>query len=350
MSIKRKKVICAMSGGVDSSVATALLKKNGYDVVGVFMKFWREVGKGRENRCCSAEAEAGARRVAAKLKIPFYSINVAKEFKKRVVDYFIEEYKRGNTPNPCVMCNKHIKFRFLFKKMLELDADFVATGHYSKTKKGKLFKGKDNKKDQSYFLWTLKQKQLSKILFPIGDYTKKEVRQMAKKWNLPSSERPESQEICFISGTLQDFLKKALPRRSVAKGGPIITTDGKKIGEHEGLIFYTIGQRKGIKIGGIGPFYVVKKDFKNNALIVAQSEQASELFKKEMRVEKINWVSGKSYYGRCKIKIRYMAPAVPAIIKGNKIIFTKKQRAITPGQSAVFYKNNEVLGGGIIKE
>jgi tRNA-specific 2-thiouridylase len=202
---------------------------------------------------------------------------------------------------------------------------------------------KDKTKDQSYFLWQLNQKQLSRVLFPIGDYTKKEVRQMAKKWNLPNSERPESQEICFTTN-LYEFLKS----RIYTNKGPIITNDGKKIGEHEGLAYYTIGQRKGIKIGGIGPFYVVKKDFKNNALIVAQSEQASELFKKEMVVKKVNWITGKSFRGKCKIKIRYMTKAVPAVIKGNKVVFDKKQRAITPGQSAVFYKNNELLGGGII--
>jgi len=346
MTSKRKKVICAMSGGVDSSVAAALLKKKGYEVVGVFMKFWREAGKGRENRCCSMEAQAGARRVAAKLKIPFYSINVAKEFKKRVVDYFIEEYKKGRTPNPCIECNRWIKFRFLIEKALQLKAGYIATGHYARVKNGKLLTAKDIKKDQSYFLWTLNQKQLKKILFPIGDYTKKEVRQMAKKWNLPNSERAESQEICFITTSIEDFLKKYLK----SKPGNIITTDGKKISEHKGLIFYTIGQRKGIRVGGIGPFYVVEKDFKNNALIVAQSDFNEALFKKEFTVSKANWINKpKKFPLKCKAKIRYMAPASPATIKGNKVIFTKNQRAITPGQSVVFYLQDEILGGGIIK-
>ncbi len=331
-----------MSGGVDSSVSTAILKKNGYDVVGVFMKFWQEPGKGRENLCCSAKARMDAKRVAIKLNIPFYVLNVQKEFKKRVVDYFIKEYKKGNTPNPCVECNRWIKFRFLIEKALELKADYVATGHYAKVKDGKLLVAKDKTKDQSYFLWRLNQKQLSRILFPIGDYTKEEVRKMAKKWGLPVFEKKDSQEICFINTCIEDFLRKYIKPKS----GDVTTTDGKKIGEHEGLILYTIGQRKGIKIGGTGPYYVVKKDFEKNALIVSKSEK--DLLKKEMFVKNVNWVLGKPYNGKCKVKIRSMARMVPATIKKNKIVFDKPQRAITPGQSAVFYKNNELLGGGII--
>lgn len=328
MEQKGKKIIVAMSGGVDSSVAAALLKKQGYDVVGVFMKFWKEPGAGRENLCCSARARLDAKRVAIKLGIPFYVLDAQKEFKKRVVDYFIKEYNRGRTPNPCIECNKWIKFRF----------PNMATGHYARVKNGRLFVAKDKQKDQSYFLWTLKQNQLKRILFPIGDYTKKEVREMAKKWDLPVFNKKDSQNICFTA-----------PRRSLkTKAGNIITIDGKKVGEHQGLTFYTIGQRKGIKVGGIGPFYVVKKDFKNNALIVSNLEK--DLLKKEMVVKNVNWISGKQYSGKCKVKIRSMAPMTAAIIKRNKIIFDKEQRAITPGQSAVFYRGNEVLGGGIIKK
>ena len=353
-----------MSGGVDSSVAAAVLKNQGYDVVGVFMKFWtppQERGKQLENKCCSAEAQADARKVAAKLNIPLYTLNFEKEFKKRVVDYFVEEHKRGRTPNPCVECNRWIKFKFLMEKALQLKANYVSTGHYVRTKDGRLFVARDKQKDQSYFLWTLTQKQLKKILFPIGDYTKKEVKKMAKKWDLPVFEKRESQEICFIATTVEKFLKRALPAEAPTDvgAGPIITTKGGKVGEHEGLAFYTIGQRKGIRIGGIGPFYVVDKDFKNNALIVAKSEHALELYKKETMVKKVSWTSGlpagkePKLPLRCKVKIRYLHPAASATIyqlpnTRYKIQFTKPQRAITPGQSAVFYKRNEVLGGGII--
>jgi len=342
---KKKKIIAAMSGGVDSSIAAAILKKQGHDVVGVFMKFWKESGMARENLCCSAEAQADARRIAGKLNIPFYVLDVRKEFKKKVVDYLIEEYKKGRTPNPCVECNRHIKFGFLIKKMLELKADYVATGHYVRIKHEKLLVAKDRNKDQSYFLWTLNQKQLKKILFPVGDYTKGEVRALAKKWDLPVYEKKESQEICFISDKdIRGFLKK----RIGVKKGPIITTKGEKIGEHEGLAYYTIGQRRGIKIGGIGPFYVVDKDFKKNVLIVAQGDFDDALFKKEFTVSKTNWINNVKFPLKCNVKIRYLTPSVPAVIKGNKVIFDKKQRAITPGQSAVFYKGNKVLGGGVI--
>ena len=336
-----------MSGGVDSSVAAAILKNRGYDVVGVFMKFWSEPGKTRENLCCSAKARMDAKRVAIKLNVPFYVLDVQKEFKKRVADYLINEYKKGNTPNPCVECNKWIKFRFLLKKAWQLKADFIATGHYARVKNAKLLVAKDTKKDQSYFLWTLKQNQLKKILFPIGDYAKEQVREMAKKFGLPVFKKKDSQEICFINTCIEDFLKKYIKQKS----GPIITIDGKKVGEHEGLVFYTIGQRKGIKIGGTGPYYVVKKDFKRNALIVSNPPaggQNKDLLQKEMMVKNVNWVSGKSYNGKCKVKIRSMTKMADATIKRNKVIFNKPQRAITSGQSAVFYKKNEVLGGGII--
>jgi len=336
----KKKIIAAMSGGVDSSVVAAILKNRGYNVVGVFMS----MGKHSNS--------IDARKVAKILNIPFYILNVQNEFKKRVVDYFIDEYKKGNTPNPCVECNKHIKFRFLIDMAMKLKADYVATGHYARIKKGKLLTAKDTKKDQTYFLWTLKQKQLKKILFPIGDYTKIEVRAMAKKFNLQVHDKQDSQEICFINTDIQDFLNKNIK----AKSGDIITTEGKKKGKHRGLAFYTIGQRKRIKIGGIGPFYVVKKDFKNNVLIVGQSDFNEALFKKEMIVKNTNWLPGKPYFGKCKVKIRSMAKAVPARVMNYesrikncvKVIFNENQRAINPGQSAVFYLKDEVLGGGVI--
>ena len=352
-----------MSGGVDSSIAAAILKRKGHEVIGVFMKFWiprpayrrgrQARDKQLENKCCSAEAQADARKIATKLNIPFYTLNFEKEFKKRVVDYFIKEYKVGRTPNPCVECNRWIKFGFLMEKAMGLKADYIATGHYARAKNGKLFTAKDKQKDQSYFLWTLTQKQLKRTLFPAGDYTKKQVRAMAKKWDLSVFKKKDSQEICFIHKSVEDFLRK----RIKTKRGDIITVDNKKVGEHEGLVFYTIGQRKGIKIGGIGPFYVVEKDFKNNTLIVAKSEHASELHKKEMIVENVNWINKVKLTLRCRTKIRYLTEAMPCIVMNHelgimnhvRVIFDKPQRAITPGQSAVFYKGNEVLGGGIIQ-
>ena len=340
-----------MSGGVDSSVCAAVLKKNGYDVVGVFMRMHEK----------SNPIEA--KKVAQKLEIPFKVMDVSKEFKKRVINYFIREYKIGNTPNPCVQCNPQIKFKFLMDLAAKLKADWIATGHYarivreirnSKFEIRKLFVARDKTKDQSYFLWQLTQKQLAKIIFPLGDYTKKEVRGLAKKWKLPVHEK-ESQDICFSNTNINEFLQIRINTNK----GPITTKDGKKIGEHKGLIFYTIGQRKGLPATSVSclawragvPIYVVRKDIKKNALVVSSNEK--DLLQKEMSVKNLNWLSGKPYSGKCKIKIRSMAPMVPCSVfkiqnSKFKIIFLKPQRAITPGQSAVFYKNKEVLGGGVI--
>ena len=385
---KMVKVVCAMSGGLDSSVAAALLKRAGFSVVGVFMKFWSEPEKdgliGVSNRCCSPEAEIRVRKVAKILKIPFYVFNFEKEFKKRIVDYFLEEYKKGVTPNPCVVCNKEIKFGLLLEKALALDADFIATGHYalkhevksqkSKVKSYKLLRAKDKEKDQSYFLWMLNQKQLSRILFPIGDYTRKEVENLARKFKLPVLKAKKSVEICFVKTTINDFLRKHLEEKP---GKIICLTPGVKqkvVGEHKGLWFYTIGQRKGIGLPG-GPYYVLDKDLKKNILIVTKNEK--DLFKKELIAKNVNWISGKEPKLPLKIKakIRYRHLASPATIyhpegkpsasygaglKSNiyHLKFEKSQRAITPGQSIVFYlptetgakagKGQEVLGGGII--
>ena len=376
---KMAKVVVAMSGGVDSSVAAALLKRADFDVIGVFMKFW--------SPRCSPEAETRARKVAKILKIPFYVFNFEKEFKKRIVDYFLESYKKGITPNPCVLCNKEIKFGLLLEKALALDADFIATGHYalkreikypclrrrekSKIKNYKLLKAKDKNKDQSYFLWMLNQKQLEKILFPIGDYTRKEVENLAKKFKLPVLKAKKSVEICFIKNSINDFLKRYLKQ----KPGPVVEPqrrtsslrgrqvhDGVKkiIGQHQGLWFYTIGQRKGIRLPS-GPYYVLDKDLKRNLLIVTKNEK--DLLKKELICKNVNWVSGKvpEFPLKIKAKIRYQSELAPAImtyklknLSTYKLTFTKPQRAITPGQSVVFYlpaqagKGQEVLGGGII--
>jgi len=365
----QQKIIVAMSGGIDSSVAAGLLKRDGFDVMGVFLKFWSEPEKngliGTWNKCCSPEAERRVRKVTKILKIPFYVFNFEKEFKKRIVDYFLNEYKKGITPNPCVVCNKEIKFGLLLEKALSLEVDFVATGHYalkrgiknqkSKIKNYHLLKAKDKKKDQSYFLWQLNQNQLKRILFPIGNYTKDEVRLMAKKFKLPLLSIPESMEICFIKTTINDFLEQYLK----PKPGPIIEQvhqrSRKIVGRHKGLWFYTIGQRKGIKLPG-GPYYVLDKDLKKNRLIVTKNEK--DLAKRELTVRNVNWISGKApkLPLRVKAKIRYRhQPALAVITKKLRspiynLKFEKPQRAITPGQSVVFYKAQEVLGGGIIKK
>jgi len=299
------------------------------------------------------------------LKIPFYVFNFEKEFKKRIVDYFLKEHKAGRTPNPCVVCNREIKFGLLLEKALKLDADYVATGHYArknlskavfkketavpKIKTVRLLRAKDKEKDQSYFLWTLNQKQLRRILFPIGDLTRKEVKNLAKKFKLPVLKAKKSVEICFIQTTINDFLKRYLKEKS----GRIITKKGKIAGEHQGLWFYTIGQRKGIKLPG-GPYFVLDKDFKKNLLIVTKNEK--DLFKKELVCKKVNWISGKKPKLPLKVmaKIRYRHQPAEAIITKNpkskvySLKFKVAQRAITPGQSVVFYCSQELLGGGII--
>ncbi len=343
---KNKKVIVAMSGGVDSSVAAALLKKDGFDVIGVFMKFWSEPDKKGivcvANRCCSPESEKRARLVCEKLDIPFYIFNFEKEFKKKVVDYFIKESKAGLTPNPCVVCNKEIKFKLLFKKLLSLNADYIATGHYVRIDKGKLLEGKDKNKDQSYFLWKIDKKVLKHALFPIGEYKKDKVKKLAKKFDLPVVDIPESQEICFIQKTIAGFLKRYIK----AKPGKIVNAKGEVIANHQGLWFYTIGQRKGIELSG-GPYYVLDKDIKKNLLILTKKER--DLYKKELSFRDANWLSKASFPLKAKARIRYGHKVVSAVIDRGKVIFSRNQRAITPGQSVVFYKGSEVLGGGIIR-
>jgi tRNA-specific 2-thiouridylase len=345
-----RKVLVLMSGGIDSSVAAALLKKEGFEVIGAFMRL--------ANLPRFDEAKERAEKVAKILKIPFYVFNLEKEFKKKIIDYFLKEYKAGNTPNPCVLCNKEIKFGLILEKALNLGVDFVATGHYARIKgirnkelgirEFKLLRAKDKNKDQSYFLWMLNQEHLKRILFPIGNYTKEEVKNFAKKFKLPVLKAKKSVEVCFIEKTVNDFLRKYLKE----KPGKIVDTKGKVLGEHKGLWFYTIGQRKGIGLSR-GPWWVMEKDLKKNLLIVTKNEK--NLLRDELFCKDVNWISGKEpkLPLEVKAKIRYRTNFVKATIypiknKIYKVVFKKPQRAITPGQSVVFYKGEEVLGGGII--
>jgi tRNA-specific 2-thiouridylase len=372
---KKIRVVCAMSGGVDSAVAAALLKRSDFEVIGVFMKLWvddwdsgarkslalsgaEELGSSAEvclpqNRCCTEESEQRARQTALQLGMPFYVLDVRNEFKKLVVDRFLQDTKKGLTPNPCVICNQEIKFGLLIEKALAMDAEYVATGHYTQIKKTndgtyRLLKGTDTTKDQSYFLWRLGQKQLARIIFPVGCFEKKEVRRLAKKWKLPSALTPESQEVCFANGDIDKFLEK----HCGTNPGDIVDISGKVIGRHNGLWFYTIGQRKGIRLSG-GPFYVVKKNRAKNRLIVASALKV--MGANWVGLEKLKWVSGAapSLPLSVKTKTRYRAREIAASLRRKsaryELDFLKPQSALTPGQSAVFYRGREILGGGIIR-
>ena len=333
--IDTPKIIVAMSGGVDSSVAAALLKRAGFSIGGVFLKLY--------DSSRFREGEKRAKKVAKILKIPIQVLDFRKEFKKNVVDYFLKEYKQGLTPNPCVVCNKEIKFGLLLKK-----SSFLATGHYVRFQKGRLLKGRDRNKDQSYFLWQLSRKQLDRVFFPVGNYTKDEVRKLAEKFKLPVFEAPESQEICFVPKTTEGFLKRELKPKPGPMAEQVLCGVRKIIGQHKGLPFYTIGQRKGIGLSG-GPYWVLDKNIKKNLLIVTRSKK--DLYKKDLVCQRVNWISGKSAKLPLKIKakVRYRAKSASAVLyKNNRVIFDQLQRAIAPGQSVVFYKGEELLGGGII--
>ena len=373
------KVLMALSGGVDSSVSAYLLKEQGYELIGVHLKLWFDELSPKtgnksvvypENKCCSVESLERARDLAKDLNIPFYIINFKNEFKDKVVDYFLETYKKGETPNPCIECNRNIKFGALFKKMKELKADFIATGHYARKKEIKragntiyeLLAGKDNEKDQSYFLYTLNQEKLKHTLFPVGDYTKTQVRKLAKKYGLKNlKSKEESQDICFFPERKHnEFMKRNLDRKCLKKG-PIKFINGEKVGQHKGLPFYTIGQRKGLNIGGLkDPLFVVDLDIKNNTLVVGEN---NKLFNNKLNTKKLSFINGSFPKTPIKIKAKVrnrFKPEYAEITEINntsaKIHFSKKVRAITKGQSVVFYgknntskKYNKVIGGGIIK-
>ncbi|MFZ4632331.1 MAG: tRNA 2-thiouridine(34) synthase MnmA [Patescibacteria group bacterium] len=351
------KVLVAMSGGVDSSVAAQLLKNQGYDVAGVFLHFWKDESAGAkaENRCCSLESLLDAKSVAARIGIPLYTFNFSEPFKKAVVDNFLSEYDAGRTPNPCVVCNKKIKIGLLLKHARALGYDYVATGHYLNIKKVgreyQLFKAKDKNKDQTYFLYTFGQDELSHLLFPLGGYIKPQVRKLAAEFKLVVAGKAESQDICFLSGDHNNFLKKYL---KLKPGDIKILETGEKIGDHLGLPLYTIGQRRGL-VGGTGPYYVAKFDYKKNTLLVVKEWNQDILYQPALIAKNVNWLSDKEpkKVFQCEAVIRYGHKAVKCSVSlKNKtdylVEFKDKQRAVTPGQSVVFYNKKQVLGGGII--
>ncbi len=351
------KTIVAMSGGVDSSVAAYLLKKEGHEVIGVSFELWDKRDIENTNVCCSIETIRLAKSVADKLGIEHYTVDVRDAFYTHVIESFCESYISGMTPNPCILCNQYIKFDFLYEKAKELGADFMATGHYAITDKAEdsgrvlLKKGVDFKKDQTYFLYVLKQAELAKTLFPLGSMNKTETRKIALDLGLATALREESQEICFVGDDkYEDFIRGFSP--DALRPGPVVDTSGKELGEHKGIAFYTIGQRKGLGIQSPVPRYVSDIDRERNMIVVGSREDA---MKKTIKVSELNWISISSLQNpiRVGVKIRSTMKEVPATIspQGENVLveFDEAQWGPAPGQSAVFYDQDSVLGGGIIQ-
>ena len=340
-----KKVMVAMSGGVDSSVSAALLKKAGFRVVGVHMKCWSSE---LSRECTATEDEHSARTAAAHLGIPFYVWNFVSEYKRRVVDYMLAGYEQGFTPNPDIMCNKEIKFGLFYERAMKLGADFVATGHYARIREGRILEGRDKEKDQSYFLSFIKPEVLDRVLFPVGEYTKLQVRELARKFGLPNAERKDSQGICFVGEVaIGDFLRRYIK----PKKGDIVDTKVRKLGEHDGVFYYTVGQRKGIGLAG-GPWYIVRKDVQRNELVVSKQEQ--DLYASTATVEDVHWFSEPSRLPatfRAHLRYRHAGAQAELRKEGDSYVlaFAEPQRAVTPGQFAAFYAGEQLLGGGVIR-
>jgi len=357
---KGARVIVGLSGGVDSSVSALLLQQQGFAVEGLFMKNWDE--DDGTDVCTAMEDLADAQAVADRLGIKLHVASFAAEYWDRVFEHFLEEYSAGRTPNPDILCNKEIKFKAFLDYALTLGADYIATGHYARNElfegKARLLKGLDTNKDQSYFLHAVSGERIGRTLFPVGELAKPKVRELALEAGLITHDKKDSTGICFIGERkFKDFLKRYLP----AQPGNIETPDGIVIGRHDGLMYHTIGQRQGLGIGGLkdfsdAPWYVVRKDLDRNVLVVAQGSNHPLLFSKGLTVSQVDWVSGEAPSPlpyRCKAKTRYRQPdqdcVIEATANGYQVIFDQPQRAVTPGQSVVFYDGEVCLGGGIIE-
>jgi len=353
----KTRVVLGMSGGVDSSAAAALLLEQGYDVVGITLKLWPQDCVNRaEDKCCGPQAVMDARSVAHKLDIPYYLIDEAEDFQKQVINYFAEEYKAGRTPNPCVMCNEKLKFGTLINRARQLGAEFIATGHFARVEKSAdgrmlLKRGRDARKDQSYFLFSLRQEQLARSIFPLGELTKSDTRSVARQNELKTADKEESMEICFVPD--KDYGKFLQQAKLVEKHrGEIVNLQGRVLGQHEGIEFYTIGQRKGLGIWSPNPLYVIELDAANNRVVVGDE---SALDRDEFAVERCNWIPFETPPESMEVtaKIRYNHPGTPATVRpqangGAKVKLHVPQRAITPGQACVFYQEDLVVGGGWI--
>ena len=355
----RPRVVVAMSGGVDSSVAAALLADQGYEVIGVMMRLWNEPANGAAtpaNRCCTPDQMADARRVADRLNIPFYVIDVRDHFRRAIVQFFIDEHAAGRTPNPCVECNRQIRFTYLLERALALGAGYLATGHYARVRRDaggfRLLRGVDADKDQSYVLHMLSQAHLAQVLFPIGGYTKTEVRELARAYNLPVAAKQESQDLCFLKDNdYRGFLRRH--GDAEPQPGEIVTADGRHLGRHAGLADYTIGQRKGLGLAAAEPLFVVGKDAARNALVVGPR---AALAQAQLTARQVNWISGPPAAPiAAAVKIRYKADPVVAQIApgpdGSAVVqLAEPAYGVTPGQAAVFYDGDVCLGGGIIAD
>lgn len=353
------RVVVAMSGGVDSSVAAAVLSEQGCNAVGLMMRLWSEShsnGNSVHNRCCAPDAVARARKVAAKLDMPFYVVDARDTFRSKVVDFFVDGYVSGVTPNPCLECNRHVRWDFLLRKALDLGATHLATGHYARVREldgeYQLLRAVDTGKDQSYALSVLGQEQLAHTLFPVGEHTKTQVRELARSFDLPVVDLRESQDLCFLADRdYRRFLREHAP--AAMQAGPIVDIHGQQLGEHQGLPQYTIGQRKGIGVAAPVPMYVVATEMETNTLVVGPREA---LGGNSLRARRVNWVRGTPPQEpmQVTVKIRYRALPVPAVITpvGNDCVevdFKKILLDITPGQAAVFYNGEICLGGGVIQ-
>lgn len=363
MPVQKKKIVVALSGGVDSAVAAALLLDQGYEVIGAFMKNWSG-GKSVRGMCNWKEERRDAMRVAAHLGIPLVTFDFEKEYRERVASYLFREYADGQTPNPDVLCNSEVKFPLLWREAQKLGADLIATGHHVrsreyreyqeikniKTSKWQLLAGKDANKDQSYFLHQLTQEDLEHTFFPIGEYIKEEVRKMALERGLPTADKRSTRGICFVGKvSMRDFLEQAIP----ARPGFVCTTNGEVLGEHRGIAPFTIGQRHGFSGGGGTPYYVVKKEVETNTLIVTPEDDPA-LYKNQLELADVHWIAGKppELPLTCQARIRYRGDLTPATIYAlhttNYVLFATRVRAPAPGQFSVFYNDDVCLGGGVI--